>query len=348
MDQYLRKYQWLLQFAVLAIASTLVAVIINRTLVAAQLAPLTVPKLPTHRQANGGGDGTETSSTLEPSRWDDALASRCYFGCAEQEEKKERECPGGCAEGKKCKKGVCVPVEEKKSQPEQPDVPVESDLNVKLEGCMVAADPKYSTAMVRDGETEETYVVSPGDYLPEDSEVIRIARDRIFIRRDGQLEFIRLEETIGGDPSPVSVSPTQRGGGGGANPAAAKAARTLKKAGGGGGELVRDQSGEEFELSEETVHKKLQDKKKLAQEVRTTANYEDGEKKGVKLVGVSPNSLYSDLGFQTGDVLHSVGGKKVNSGTDIQKLIDRLSQRDSVDVVVERNGQKEQRTYNIE
>jgi type II secretory pathway component PulC len=178
--------------------------------------------------------------------------------------------------------------------------------------------------------------------------VIRIARDRIFIRRNGQLEFIRLDETIGGDPSPVSVSPSNGGGGSGNNPAMGKAARALQKTGGGNDELVKDRSEQEFELSEETVEKKLEDKKEIAREVRTTANYEDGEKKGVKLVGVSPNSLYSELGFQTGDVLHSVGGREVDSGTDIQELIDELSQQDSVEVVVERNDNKQKRTYKLE
>jgi len=348
MDQYLRKYQWLMQFAILAIAASLAAIIVNRALVSAQLARWTVPKLPTYTVSSAGGEGGGASSIPDASRWDDTLRSRCLFGCVEKEEPDPNKCPDGCDEGERCESGKCVPVEEEEQEPARPDVPVESDLNVKLEGCMVAANPKYSTAMVRNGETEETYVVGPGDYLPEDSKVVRIARDRIFIRRDGQLEFIRLEETIGGDPSPVSVSPPGNSGSGSSSGAARRAAKALRQSGQGSGGLVRDRSGEKFELSEEKVRNKLDDRRELAHGARTTANYEEGEKKGVKMVGVSPDSIYSKLGFQTGDVLHSVGGQKIDSGTDLQALIDQFRSRDSVSVTVERNGELQEREYHLE
>ena len=344
MDTLFRKYQWVLRLAAIAAAVTLVAIIVNHV-VASQLAPLTVPKLPGYKVAGGGADdgGGGDTSTTDPTAWANQLTSRCYFGCADTEADK-RTCPDGCDEGEECKKGICVPTETKNGP--KSDVPVESDLNVKLLGCMVANNPDYSLAMIQSGDSQQTYVVSPGDFLPEDSEVVRIKRDRIFIRRDGQLEFIRLEKTIGGDPSPTSVSTRglsnspnlQVGGGGGGGIASAA----------GSSDLVRESSGDKVVLSKQALEEATKNPEDLAQDARVISNFQNGERNGLKLVGVAPSGIYAKLGFQTGDVLQSVDGQKLRSQSDAQTFIDRLREGDSFDVVVERDGEQVERRFAVQ
>lgn len=345
MDKWLRKYQWALNLVAIALAVGLVASVTNRIVAAEFLAPLTVPKLPPYRTETQSGDADATSTSADPERWDQSLASLCLFGCAESTEETEKECPGGCAEGERCEEGVCVPVEGEESGGQQSDIPVESDLNVKLMGCMVADNPDYSMAMVQDGESQETFVVGPGDYLPEDAEVLEVKRDRIFIRRDGQLEYIRLEKTIGGDPKPVSVGPSGRG--------SRSGAASGSNAPNGDGntrdkKLVESSSGDDYVVSKETIDEKLEDPKDLVDDVRVLPNYEDGQRKGIKLVGVTPDGLYSEIGLESGDVLHEVGGEKLNSQKDIQQLIQRFKSRDSLSVVLERDGKKIEKNYRIE
>lgn len=346
MDTLLRKYQWAGRLLVIGAAVSLLAVIANH-IIASQLAPLTVPKLPGYQQKQK--KGVERQRT-NPDRWDQMLVSRCPFGCSGEEEE-PKTCPNGCPEGKECQDGVCVPTEE--SQKPTSDVPVESDLNVKLMGCMVADRSEYSLAMVQDGGSQQTYVVSKGDFLPGEAKVVRIERDRIFVQRNGQLEFIRLERTIGGDPSPVSINALPNSVRGAtnnvANPAARKnlAAAAAEKPS-GGGSLVRESEGNKYVLSKEKVHEKLKNPKELAREARVVPNYKEGKRRGIKLVGVSPSGLYSELGFETGDVLHSVAGRDVNKQTDARRLIKGLKEKDTISVVVERDGKKMEKSFHLE
>jgi len=347
MDTLFRKYQWVLRLAAIAASVTLAAVIVNH-LAASYLAPLTVPKLPGYQAENGNGNdgGDPTNAAANPGAWADKLTDRCYFGCTDQSDQPKR-CPDGCDDGEKCQDGVCVPVEPEQTGPES-DVPVESDLNVKLLGCMVADNSDYSLAMVQDGNSQQTYVVSPGDYLPEDSEVVEIKRDRIFIRRNGQLEFIRLEKTIGGDPSPTSVNTRSMSG---SNPARMKLQAGSGRGNGGSADssnLVRETSGDKFVVSKKAVEKATDNPEEIAQDARVISNFQDGERQGVKLVGVAPSGLYSKLGFQTGDVLHSVDGEQLRSESDAREFIDQLQEGDNVEVVVERDGDEVERQFVVE
>ena len=210
---------------------------------------------------------------------------------------------------------------------------------------MVANNPDYSLAMIQSGDSQQTYVVSPGDFLPEDSKVVRIQRDRIFIRRDGQLEFIRLEKTIGGDPSPTSVStrglsnaPSLQVGGGAGGAASAA----------GSSELVRESSGDKVVLSKQALEEATKNPEDLTQDARVISNFQNGERNGLKLVGVAPTGIYAKLGFQTGDVLHSVAGQKLRSQSDAQAFIDRLREGDSFEVVVERDGEQVERRFAVQ
>ena len=359
MDTLLRKYQWVGRLLMIAAVVSLLALIANH-IIAAQLAPLTVPKLPGFKTTQQKGGESNTSPTSNPDRWDGALSSRCLFGCADQEDK-PKKCPGGCPDDKECKDGVCVP--KKPVQQPESNVPVESDLNVKLMGCMVADNPDYSLAMIQDGKSQETYVVGPGDFLPGDARVERIERDRIYVRRNGRLEFIRLEKTIGGTPSPVSVN---TGSLGNTSPRPSLTGAMNKSKGSkddkpthgadfarenndeGGGGVVRKSSGNNYVLSGDQLERKLEDPKNVVDDIRIIPNFQKGKRQGLKVVGVSPNGLYSELGLESGDVIHSINGERLSKQSDAQRLVDGLRSSENFSVVVERDGQKVEKEYKIE
>jgi general secretion pathway protein C len=348
MDRFFRKYQWVFPYVGIAVATALLALIANQV-IASQLAPLTVPKLPNYSSSNGDrSERADRSSGPQPDQWADRLSSRCLFGCPETQNK-PKKCPGGCEEGEKCEDGVCVPTEPKQKNAGS-DVPVESDLEVKLVGCMVADNPKYSLAMVQNDGSQQTYIVGPGDYLPEDSKVIRIKRDRIYIKRNGQTEYIRLNKTIGGAPSPTSVTTRP----GSANNLQRlqlnNGGRSGNAAGGSGGETTtaRQTSQNRVVVKRDSLEKQLANPEQVAQDARFISNFQNGERQGVKMVGVVPSGLFGELGFETGDVVHSIGGQKLTSKRQARTLLDKLEQQDKVDVVVERDGSKVNRQFVVE
>lgn len=348
MDRFFRKYQWVFPYVGIAVGTALLAVIANQV-IASQLAPLTVPKLPNYSSSNTGrAEQTDRASGPQPDQWADRLSSRCLFGCPETQNQ-PKKCPGGCDDGEKCKDGVCVPTEPKQKTSGS-DVPVESDLDVKLVGCMVADNPEYSLAMVQNGDSQQTYIVGPGDYLPEDSKVIRIKRDRIYIKRNGQTEYIRLNKTIGGAPSPTSVN-TRSGSTNNLERLQLNHDGPSANTGGGAGAetpTARQASQNRVVVKRDSLEKQLDNPQQIAQDARFISNFQDGEREGVKMVGVVPSGLFGELGFETGDVLRSVDGQKLTSKRQARTLLEKLEQKDKVDVVVERDGSRVNRQFVVE
>jgi general secretion pathway protein C len=356
MDSLFRKYQWVLHLVGIAVAMFLVADIVNHV-VASRLAPLTVAKLPDITTEQKRQPDRSAAPQSNPDQWTRALTARCLFGCADQPTEK-KTCPGGCAEGEKCEEGVCVPTKEQNQQ-NTPDVPVESDLNVKLMGCMVASQSDYSLAMIQDGESQETYVVSVGDYLPGEAEVVEIERDRIYIRRNGQLEFIQLEQTIGGDPSPVSIN--RINGSPAANQRAAKraqkqaeraaaqrAARQESGSGGSAGSLVTEQNGNEYVISRKRLEQTLENPEQVINDAQMIKNFKGEKESGLRVVGVTPDGIFSGLGIETNDVIRSVNGQKVDNPADAKRMFDELRESKSLNVRIERDGETVEKSYELD
>jgi general secretion pathway protein C len=363
MESFLRQYRWALHLGVITVAAFLIASIVNRV-VASQLAPFTVPKTPEWTSTQQpSSEPSNRVTTADIRDWDKAISDRCLFGCANAEDE-EKECPGGCDEGESCKDGVCVPDEPTSGQGQGSDVPTPSDLNITLLGSMVADNPQYSMALMQDGKSSQTFVVSVGDVLPSGATITRITRDRIFLRPEGSesLEFIRLDKTISGNPSPVSVRSKGRSTGPG--PATREprdlnaALRDLRRAAKadssekedeGNNPLARRTDGNNYAVSRKKVSKALENPRNLVRQARMVPNYTSDGAQGLKMAGVSPNGFFDKLGFKTGDVLLEVNGKKLKSRSDASALIQEMrGNEDSVTVKVQRDGETVERNYNFQ
>ncbi|MGM0558351.1 MAG: type II secretion system protein GspC [Myxococcota bacterium] len=344
MEDFLRKYGWVLTLAFIAVGSTLVAIGINN-LLASQLAPYTVPDLPEVKEQVADKGPQRNLAGIR--QWDGTIADLCLFGCKDVEE--QNECPGGCAEGEECQEGVCVPLEEE-SRPRDSSIPVESDAPLKLLGTMSAENARYSMALIMDEDSNQTHVVSPDDYIDQDILVVEVRRDRVVFERDGQLEFIRMANSISGNPTPVSVGPA-------AVPTPVRPSVSLdkgiqkklaKKAADDGGDAVEKAGDGDYKVDRESIKKQLDNPKDLATQGRVIPNYKNGQRNGLKIVGVRPNSVYQDLGIQSGDVLRGVNGREINTQQEALELFEKLKTEDEVEIQVERRGQQKELKYNIE
>jgi type II secretion system protein C len=351
LEDTIREYDWAVRLGLVAVAMVLLALTANR-FVAWWLTPMTVPQTREFASKETREQTTDrTNSESDSSSWDDGLTEQCLFGCPD--ESSEKACPGGCPDGKKCQDGVCVPTEPQKKKPDKPDVPVESDLGIRLMGCMVARAPQYSMALIQDGKSNETYIVSTGDVLPNEAEVVKIKRDRIFLRHQGQLQYVQLQQSISGDPSPVSIQ--SPGPGAATAPSSSQAleraatSQPESETGGGSGGVER--VGEnQYVIDGESLEERFDDPGELAQEVRAVPNYDDSgrEQRGVKMMGMPPSGIYSEMGFESGDVLRSINGRTVESPEQAREVIETLQSKGSVSVQVERDGRSVEREYQID
>ncbi|MBA2664204.1 MAG: PDZ domain-containing protein [Bradymonadaceae bacterium] len=346
MENFFRKYNWAVYLGLIGFGSLLLALIANNFL-ASQLAPYTVPELP----SLGKSGGPVIDEGLAKADWSSEIAGRCLFGCIAPVV--ELGCPDGCAEGEDCQNGICVGAPMVSEPMIVSDVPVQSDLNVKLLGCMVARQPQWSMALLMDNRTQQTHVTRVGDIIPEDAEILEIHRDRVILRRNSRLEFIRMENTLGGNPSPNARVPIT-----GADPQAAAqrvqrsqqpsiAAQNGAGVGAGAGNAVQQVSENKYTVNRAAIDQELSNPEALARQARIMPNYKDGEKAGLRLVGISPNSVYSQLGIRSGDVIHSVNGVPLDNQRKAMEMLEQMRREKNVTIEVERRGKKEKIEYDI-
>lgn len=338
MENFLRKYGWALTLGLIGVGALLVALTANNFL-AAQLAPYTVPEMPAMQDT-----APRPIQATDTKNWDDAIARLCLFGCPDAAP--VEECPGGCPEGQTCQAGQCMPVGD---APVDSDLPTLSSLNMQLMGTMVASRPEFSLAMIRDDASGSTMIMSVGDFIQEQVEITEIRRDRILLERGNQAEYMLLYQTHGGAPSPTAASTMARPSSAPRQltPNAIKTPRVNNTPLANTREAVKKVSDTEFVVQRGALNKQIDDPKALAEQGRIAPNFKDGKRDGLKLVGLSPNSVYSQLGIQSGDVLQSLNGKKIDTTSQAMDLFEQFKSSGEVVVEIERRGQKKRMQYKI-
>ncbi len=336
MEPFLKKYSPLIQVGFVVILAALLGFAVNEFF-AIKLAPFTVPKVSSVATPD---KKTKAPVAVSARSYKKAIADRCLFGCADVVE--AAACPEGCAEGEVCQGGVCVAVEPE--TPQDGDYATQSDLNVKLMGSMVSGKPEYSLALVSESGTKTSYIVGIGDRIMGEAEIIEIRRDRIIFRRNGRLEYIKIENSISGSPGIRPKSSTISSVGKDikplyAPPAAAKAAAATS---------VKQVSANKFEIDRKSLNEQLSDREGLAKAARLVPVYDkDGKSNGIKLINVSNSSVYSQIGIKTGDIVKSINGQKIDSQAKALQLLDSMKNQSKVAIEVERRGKKETMEYTV-
>ncbi len=341
MENFLRNHGWAITLSLIALGATLSAVNVN-AFVASLLAPYTVPSpppAPTQERAK-----PTTSATARADRAG-LLAQRCLFGCA-PDANAPKVCDPACGDDQRCEDGQCVALTPSEAQ--EPMVAL-SPLNLKLVGVMVANRTQYSSALLIDNNTRESIIARIGDTIQEGAVLIDVWRDRVLIERSGQQEYIKMNDTITPNaplpsaaartpraavtPPPTAPKPT------GPNAAAAAAVASDSAVQRGGPNT--------FEVRRDALNAALNNKAALATGATIVPNYSEGQRNGLKMVGVQPNSVYSQVGLQSGDVLQSVNGTQIKSQAHALELFEQLRNRDDINLQVERNGRKEKLSYKV-
>ena len=348
MEHILRQYGWTLRLAGIAAACLLLALAING-FVSSSLAPYTVPLTPDLRaQVEQQKSGPERKNPRQDENWSKAISERCFFGCEDPVDEASEGCPPqGCPEGQQCVSGQCVEAEPLAPVVADGALPVLSDLNLKLIGVMVSNKPEWSTALLEDQGTKQTYVVRTAEEVIAQTTLMEVKRDRIIIERNGRLEFIRLVDALTGNPSARAAAAVAQ-----AAPAASRIPEEVAEAIEQAEEqqpeqaIVRGEDGS-FQVDRETMDKRLADRAELAKGATIVPNYSGGKKNGLKLVNVSADSVYQQLGLQSGDVLKSVNGTPIRSQSHAMELMERFRESDSVALEVERSGEDTKFKYDI-
>ncbi|MBI5547934.1 MAG: general secretion pathway protein GspC [Deltaproteobacteria bacterium] len=213
--------------------------------------------------------------------------------------------------------------------------PVKSGLRVRLLATTVSMNhPEWSIANIEDVTSHEANVYMVGDKLLT-AEVLDIEFRRVIINNNGRKEYIDNE--AGNGEGPVAD----------AKPAihATLAANTPPASGVGQG--IKETGADSYEIPREEINKALGNLNDIAMQARIVPAFKDGVATGFKLFSIRPDSLYTKIGIQNGDIIRRINGFEINSPDKALEVYTKLKESNRIEIEVDRNGSPVRKTYNV-
>ncbi|MGA9521379.1 MAG: type II secretion system protein GspC [Myxococcaceae bacterium] len=236
--------------------------------------------------------------------------------------------------------GLPVPVPEPEvKEPEQAVAdlnadPVKSGLRVKLLGTLLASQQEWSIASIQDTVTNVSTTYMVGDKV-QNAEIIEIERKRVIVINNGRKEYIDDQAGSGEAIAAIPAMP------------AAQVAKAPAGPKSNLGEGIRAVNENEYEVPRNEIDKTLSNLNDIAMQARIVPSFKDGVAQGFKLFSIRPDSIYSKIGVQNGDVIKRINGFDLNSPEKALEVYSKLKEANRVDLELERNGSTIRKTYNI-
>ncbi len=101
-----------------------------------------------------------------------------------------------------------------------------------------------------------------------------------------------------------------------------------------------------FVVEQAEIDNALANLDRLFTEVRAVPNFVGGKPAGLKLLYMTPTSLFGKLGMQKGDVIERINGVEIDIKKGLE-IFNQLKGEKKITIDVERNGQKQTLDYDI-
>jgi general secretion pathway protein C len=212
------------------------------------------------------------------------------------------------------------------TKPDMGSEPVRTTMRARLLGTMRAGQPEWSLASVLDLGAQRSLTVMVGDRLLT-SQVLEILRDRVIVLNNGRREYIAADT---GDGAPVLATTTK-----------------VVEPAGAWGAGIKALDANNYEVPRSEVDRAINNLNDIAMQARLVPAFKDGVAEGFKLFSIRPDSLYSKIGIQNGDVVTRINGLDMNDPAKALEVYTKLKDAPRIDVDIDRNGTITRMTYNV-
>lgn len=202
----------------------------------------------------------------------------------------------------------------------------------ELLGTIVFETARYSVALIRNPDKNETKYYAVGDAL-HDATLRRIERHRVILERQGRLETLKLQEAESTFES-ARVSPRRQ-----------RSPRDRNRNDEASDEVAFDEiSPGRFMVPRGVVDDVLSDFSSVLRDARVIpANDADG----FRIINIQPDSIYDQLGLADDDIIKSVNNQSLNSPEQAMGMFNALRHEDTISIDIVRNGSELNYTYEI-
>jgi general secretion pathway protein C len=212
--------------------------------------------------------------------------------------------------------------------------PVKSGMRVKLLGTLVASDKLWSVSSIQDMNNQRSTTYMVGDRI-QGAEVIDIERLRVIILNNGRKEYIDGQPGDGAAVAAYTPPPLPN----------STPVQAPPNAGLGNG--IRAVGENDYELPRTEIDRTLANLNDVAMQARIVPAFKDGQAQGFKLFSIRPDSIYSKIGVQNGDVIKRINGFELNSPEKALEVYAKLKEASRIEIELERNGSSVRKNYTI-
>jgi general secretion pathway protein C len=207
-------------------------------------------------------------------------------------------------------------------------VPVRSALHGTLVGTAIANPERYSLCQITNPDLNETQVYGIGEKY-QGARIYAVERERVLVANNGRNEYI---DNSAAAPPNLGITPM---------PGPPQAA-------GGGGDGVKQLSENQYVVAKSEINNALTNLSDLATKARIVPSFKNGVANGFKLFSIVPDSLYSKIGVQNGDVIRKINGYEMNSPDKALEIYQKLRDANRIEIELERRGESVRKSYSIE
>jgi general secretion pathway protein C len=200
------------------------------------------------------------------------------------------------------------------------------DLHLKLVGTSHLTRTK-PFAIIEDDNSHIQALYRLGDQVPDAGELTAIEKAQVVIDHDGHLVTLKIPDELQTSDAPA--------------PARHRARRP------GLDRYIRRIGRNHFVVYRKAVESDLQNLRQLLTQIRASPNLEDGKTEGFRLSAIQPDSLFSEMGLQDGDIVSTVNGQDLNDPTQTLLLLNSLRDQSSIAVTIQRLGQPVQYNFSV-
>ncbi len=195
--------------------------------------------------------------------------------------------------------------------------PLPIQLNVKLWGTVTFSDGK-GFAVIEDVPARRQDLFTAGKAI-QNATLKEILRGRVILSVNGRDQVLNME-----DPKslPERVQPI---------PASAP-----------------QSTSQQIALSRLQIDDAVQNINELMTQIKIRPHFLDGRPDGIVVGAIVPDSIFSRMGLQNGDIIAGINGEKILSVDDALKLYQGIKSGSSVNIELKRAGKTETLMYQIE
>jgi len=192
----------------------------------------------------------------------------------------------------------------------------QTDLKLKLWGTVTGDRGKtYAVIEERKGKKQNLYKV--GDSI-QNATVKIILREKVVLTVNGKDEILELEKGTGDYKSIISSKKSKKS------------------------------FSQSISLKRSKIEKAVNNVNNLMKQVKIRPHFYNGKPDGLILSRIQPNSLFTEMGLKSGDIITGVNGKKIKTVDDALKFYESLKSSSDVQLQLKRKRRQKTINYNIQ